>query len=300
MAKKDKSTNGGGAALALPTHDELSELGEDFVFEVDGLDEIGAEEVKLAAKVFNMKGTDANGDPIPPNVFFDTVTEKTQKELHCALLHIHKTNLWSVFNNDKDETERLCRSFDRITGVMQKTVGDLVEGQERPCKGCPQAKWETDDDGKRVRRCSVVYNIVGLEHETGMPFLLRFRRTAEPVIKSYLQKHHIGRRIIKGQAKDYPLFVFDCTVSLRMAEGKGKYALPVLQRGDVLPKERIHLMHEHAKSAKELLEQSLERIEDQAVSREGSGDAPADASFNPSDFTDGEGEDFTAEGDSAA
>jgi len=283
-----KDDNGSSAALALPTNDELAGLGEDFEFEVDGLDEIGSEEIKLAAKVFNFKGTDEDGEPVPPNAFFDTIAERAQKEIHCALLHIHKSNLWSEFNNDENRTEVRCRSMDRVTGEME-------DGSTRSCNGCPHAKWTANDEGKRGRDCSTVYNVVGIEFETSLPFVIRFKKTSEGVIKLYLQKHHLGRRIVKGVAKDYPLFVFECRITLDAKTHKN-YALPVLQKVAVLPKERIHQMHEAAKSAAEMLAESLQRLEDQVVSREtGDGNGGGDASFDPGDFTKDEGEDFVEE-----
>src|SRR5689334_19962919 len=72
---KSEGLNGGassGAALAnvapnalsLVQADELAGVFEDgdASFDVDGLNEVDASDVKLAALVFNFKGVDANGD----------------------------------------------------------------------------------------------------------------------------------------------------------------------------------------------------------------------------------------------
>jgi hypothetical protein len=222
-------------AAALSTeHAQLAAVLNDTPIEDDGLSEIGAEDIKLPVKVFNFKGVDQAGDPIPPNVFYDTVTETTAKTLDVMLLNLHKTNEWTEFSNEKDRNEVRCRSFDQVTGEM-------ADGTKRPCKGCPDAKWTTvkADDGtdKRSRRCGPVYNMFAAELPTRQPCVFRFKRTALPVVQTYLNRHHIGRRTLGNRRVNWPLFVFKCRVALKMSDNK-KYALPVLDNmGDLSPEE---------------------------------------------------------------
>ena len=265
--------------LALVQNDELANLG-DFDFGTDdGLEEIGAEDIKLPLKVFNMKGMDAAGDPIPPNVFFDTVEETTKKKLDLVLLTLHKTNLWSEFNNAENRTEIKCRSFDRVTGTM-------ADGTERPCQGCPDAQWRTEN-GKRSRRCGPVYNVFAVERDTKQPCVIRFKRTSLPVIQSHLNKHHIGRRIVNGKRANYPLFAFQVTASLRMSDD-GKYAIPVLERGAVLAKEEIENAAESARFVRETLLPELVKLEEKEAATAAT-DAPsasAGTAYKAEDFND--------------
>lgn len=267
-----------GSALTAATHDELAALG-DVEFDNDGLGEIDSTDIRIAAKVFNFKGVDAKGRKIPEDAFYDTVDETVKEKLDAALLHLHKTNLYSVYDNNENRTHIVCRSFDRVTGTMDN-------GTVRRCEGCPDAEWRTED-GKRTRNCGPVYNLFAIDRDTQLPFVIRFKRTSLPVIKSYLQKHHIGRRVVKGKRDNYPLFCFRAELSCRMSDD-GKYALPVLTRGEVLSPDEIKSHAENAKFLREHMLGLLEKTEEQVAASE----APPDTSFDPDKFGGDEGKDF--------
>ena len=267
-----------GTELAEVTHDELSALGDFDFGATDGLEELEPEDVKLAVKVFNMRGVDKEtGDPIQKNTFFDTIEESTKKRLDLILLTIHKTNEWREFDSEKDESVIHCRSFDRVTGIM-------ADGTERPCKGCPDAKWTTDDKGKRTRRCGPVYNTFAIDRDTRQPCVIRFKRTSLKPLQSYLNKHHIGRRVVKGQRMNYPLFSFRCEASLQMSEN-GMYAIPVLEKREVLSRDELQTALESTKYVREALIPELEKVVEKDTDDAGVS-ASDDASFSPDDFSD--------------
>ena len=305
MAKKDTATeqqqtglamaggNGNGgtslataqaqpASLALASRDELADVLGDAELPTDGLEELGAEDIKIGLKVFNFKGTTPAGDPIPPNVFFDTIEETTKKELDLALLTYTKGNEWREFDQATQQNVVHCRSFDRETGTMS-------DGTERYCEGCPDAKWQTDPStGKRSRRCGPVYNAVAVERDVGTPCIIRFRRTSLPVFQSYLNKHFIGRRIVAGKPANYPLFAFATKATLKMEKsGAASYAVPVLERGAVLSRAEIEQHAESSRGYREtvlpLLRKIVERDDKKDASAEG------DSSFDTSSFEDNKG-----------
>lgn len=282
MSKKQQGMSaappeGTAIAPASATHDELAVLG-DMQFDNDGLDEIDNTDIRIAAKVFNFKGVDAKGRKIPEDAFYDTVDETVKEKLDAAFLHLHKSNLYSVYDNSESRTRIVCRSYDRKTGTMD-------DGTERKCEGCPDAVWRTED-GKRTRNCGPVYNMFGVDRETQLPFVIRFKRTSLPVIKSYLQKHHIGRRIVKGKRDNYPLFCFRAELSCKMSDDN-KYALPVLTRGEVLGPDEIKSHAENAKFLRENMFGLLEKTEEQVAASE----AP-DTTFDPDKFGGETGNDF--------
>jgi hypothetical protein len=283
MSKKNQATlstapsDATALAPASNTHDELAALG-DVQFDNDGLDEIDSTDIRIAAKVFNFKGVDAKGRKIPEDAFYDTVDETVKEQIDAAFLHLHKTNLYSVYDNDEGRTRIVCRSFDRETGTME-------DGLQRPCEGCPDAEWRTEN-GKRTRNCGPVYNMFAVDRETQLPFVVRFKRTSLPVIKSYLQKHHIGRRIVKGKRENYPLYCFQADLSCKMSDD-GKYALPVLTRGAPLQLDEIKAHAENAKFLRENMFGILEKTEEVVAASE----AP-DTSFDPEKFGGEQGKDF--------
>jgi hypothetical protein len=225
--------NARGAAEALapvstPTTSGADELaGLDMPTDADdGLGEASGEDLKIATKLLNMKGVGADGRKIPEDEFYDTIDQNTVRELDAVFLYLHKTNLYSVYDNAEGRTKTVCRSFDRVTGTMD-------DGTERPCKGCPDDQWYTED-GKRRKNCGPVYNVAALDRSTRMPFWFRFKRTSLPVFKQHLQRHHLGRRVVNGKRENYPLYAFQVTLRAKMSDD-GKYALPLIERGNVLP-----------------------------------------------------------------
>ena len=35
-----------------------------------------------------------------------------------VFIYLHKTNAWTLFDNAENRTKTICRSFDRVTGIM--------------------------------------------------------------------------------------------------------------------------------------------------------------------------------------
>jgi len=275
-------------ALAPAPTDELA--GYDLPADADdGLDEISGEDLKMATRLLNMKGTGPDGRKIPEDEFYDTIDENTTREVDAVFLYLHKSNLYSYFDNEKSSTEIVCRSFDRITGTMEKT------GVERPCKGCPDDQWYTDN-GKRRKNCGAVYSTACLDRTTRMPFWFRFKRTSLPVFKQYMQRHHLGRRPMGSKRANYPLYAFHVRLSAKMSEN-GKYALPVLTRGDVLAPEEMRECLDACSTIKANLKPLLAQA-DAAAASSGEGGGESDGGgggatdFNYGANDPGVGKDF--------
>ncbi len=243
----------------------LAELSEYFDgVDVDGMGDVGGEDIALAAKVFNMGGLDKNGNARQRNVFFDTITETEQTTIECVLLLTRKSHRWDEYNNAEEKTEVHCASDDRVTGTMRLPVER--DGDQRTCKKCPDRGWFKDPEGKPTKRCGEVHTVVGVEHATGRPFLIRFKKTGLKPFRSYLMQHHYSARKAvnakTGQAGrgHIPLFAYECTVALEM-HSSGNYALPVLRRGSMLSKDRMDEMHESARGYLEIIGEVLAHAE---------------------------------------
>lgn len=306
MGKKAETTqqtftaaaDSGSSALATASHDELAGLGlDEAVAGNDGLAQVDADDIKIPVYVLNMKGKGTDGRSLQPDEYYNTIDERSKRTVNAAFLHLHKSNLYSKWNQAEKRTEIVCRSFDRVTGTW------LADGHERPCEGCPDAQWQRNAEGKRVRNCSPVYNMFAVDRDDGMPFVVRYKRTSLPVIKSYLQKHHIGRRIAKVKDErtgavqsvrcNYPLQVFAVTMTAQMSDGKGEaYAIPIITRGDVLPADEIRQLTENAVTLRESVLPILLHADRTATEREGDDSGAGDISFDPEKFTADDGKDF--------
>jgi hypothetical protein len=276
-------------ALALPTNDELAALG-DMDFGDDGLGPLDRDDLKLAAYVLNMAGTSKDGRAIPKDEFYNTVDERSKHKVNAVFLHRHKSNLYSRWIESENRTEIVCRSFDRVTGTLQESQ------RTRPCKGCPDAEWHevTDGDGKtkRKKNCSEVYNIFAVDTDESLGFVVRFKRTSLPVIRSYLAKHHIGRRLVKGERSNYPLHVFAVEMTGKMT---GTFAVPVINRGRVLSGDEITIYKQRAQEVRDHVVPILMHVESQAARAEGRDDEGGGGGNGGSDqYAEGAGQDFVA------
>jgi len=220
---------------------ELAVAGEQALagldMETDGLDEVGAEEVKIPSMVWNMAGQ-------KPDQFFNTVTEEMKPSINAVLLYLHKTNEWREYT-EGEGTKTLCRSQNRTDGVAH-------DGVLRTCAGCPESQWRMDETtGRKRQLCSIVYNITGFDLDEGSPFIIRHRKTAVPPLVAYLNKYHLNRRPMEGRMGNWPLFMWAAKIELVLASNK-KYAVPGLSQGERFPADKLQEYAEMAKYLKDI------------------------------------------------
>lgn len=275
MAKSSAATKEtASTALAVAATDELAEILGDVALEHDGLEELASEDIKIAVKVANFNGVDAAGDPIPKNVFYDTLDETTSKEIEASLLTYHKTAEWREFDNAASKTVVHCRSLDRVTGEM-------ANGTRRACATCPDKEWVTGPDGKRTKRCGTTYNLIGVERLTQKPFIYRARKTAVEPLVAYLNRYFIGRRPTKAGLANYPLFAFQTRLTLKMETKGGKsYAVPVFERGGIQTRDEILACEQNAKFYREQMIPVLAAAEKHDVDASDTEGGAPDTSFD--------------------
>lgn len=280
MAKAKKTelaTTEDAHEIELAERAALAELSDFFdTVEVTGMEDVGGDDIKIASKIWNMGGVDKNKQAYPKNVFFDTLTEKVQDEIDAILLSMTKTFKYDEFDNALDKTIVHCESKDMITGTESN-------GNKRPCEGCPDTGWFNDSEGKPFRKCGEVQTVVGIERITQRPFITRFKKTGLRPWRNYLMAHHYGARVGKDGRADIPLFAFDCRLSLAMHES-GKYALPVLERGEsFLPEAELRAAYQAALQYKSMMEDVM-KVADKSEAKHSS-KSGAD-NMNADDFGD--------------
>lgn len=259
------------AALA-----ELSGFFDDVT--INGMEEVGNDDLKIPSKIWNMKGLDEQGKKIPQDTFYDTITEEIQDTVKCVLLLTQKSNRYDYFDNDKDETVLVCSSSDMKTGTMRE------DGGVRPCEDCPDSGWFKDENGKPKRKCGPVHTVVAIEKHNQRPFIVRFKKTGLKPFRNHLQKHHWGARVdAEGNRKHIPMFAYECVLSLENHES-GKYALPVLNCGNILSREAIMKMAQSAKDYREMMQELMKHA-----------DATDERHNNSGEASGGKGNNFTSD-----
>ena len=285
LALADAPSQVSSAALVVPEGDALAFL-DQVEIEDDGLGQVSPEDIKLAVKVFNSKTVLPNGDPVPDNQFFDTVTEQISRELHLVWIKDHQTNEWRTYDDAAGRSVVHCSSPDRITGTM-------ADGAKRPCAGCPDAQWG-NVDGKRTRNCGPVHNMFAVETDTMQPCVVRFRRTSLTPIQTYLSRYHYARRSVVDKLTkqikrvNVPLFAFTCKVTLKMSDDK-KYAIPVIERGSILDASAIQFGQDQLRYVNAVL---LARLPKVIEADQSADESTLDTSFDTSKMSGGHGQDF--------
>lgn len=298
-AAPPSNDNGGGGSTALAkpvTGDLLGELAlEGDVLDDDGLREVDRSDRKLTILMINFGGMGGDGRAVPKDSFYNTVTEQTKDEVFAVFVSLHKTRVWSTFDEGLNKTVVHCRSFDQVQGT-------LANGDLRPCEGCPDWKWYEQADPKtgklrKMRNCAPVYNVASVDKSTQEPFLIRFKKTALPPFKNHLQKFHLDRRPLGGgRMGNYPLYAFGARLTAKMASSTAKHAVPVIEHTGVLSREEIVQYAETAKALAGEIRAMIERA-DTVEAGGGADDTTFDTDAMggaPSGFVDATGDDFVA------
>lgn len=235
------------------------EFGEDALTE--GAGDVDPEDIQLASLTWNKKGTDPSGNPIAANLYFHTVDETLQRTVRAAFLYQRKENRWAFWDSADDRMRTVCTSHDRVTGTLRMDQPNIgKEGLQRPCAGCPEKRWHTKPDGKREQLCADEYRVIALDLDTQQPFAIRYKKAAGKVFRTHLQRHHLNKMMRGGRPSHVPLFAYEVELSLTMDVG-GKYANPVIKRGEVLH-EQLQELHVAARSAREYAERALDALGD--------------------------------------
>jgi hypothetical protein len=265
------------AALALaPAVDNealeaLRAAGIDIEEDTSG-SELVPSDFKTAVKLFNLKSKAPNGQQRRQDRFYDSITNEEQESLEFAILGLHKSNLYGVYDNGEGRTNRVCSSFDQVNGTWAE------DGHQRKCEGCPDKRATKQPDGKVRSNCTECDDLFCVELDTSRVFMLRGKRTSRPPIMNYLHQHHFGKG---GGRSNIPLYAYRVLATLDM-DASGNFANLILERGPLFTPNDLKVLAESAKGIRETLADRMAEAEAQTAAHEGNdGDGGGDAaSFN--------------------
>ncbi|HLD02479.1 MAG TPA: hypothetical protein VJC07_02150 [Candidatus Nanoarchaeia archaeon] len=232
----------------------------------ESLAEILPEDRLIAHECFNVKLKDKEGNWIPANCFFNTVTEEVSEEIDAVLLFLKKSRRYVTWDEEAGST-LMCFSLDLTTGNWQEDPFDT-----RVCETCPLQKWGNGRNGTPPP-CKVVWNFVGINLKTRDPFVISAKSTSLKPMKQFVNQYFIGK--MKG--KNLPLFCY--AVKLRLTQPIGTYAVLQPEIGHVFGKEDIEVWHQLAQELwnsqrVDLMQIPPEEIEVQKVSESQGEDLP--------------------------
>lgn len=261
---KAKATSEETTALATTTGaggSELSQILDELGGIDDGLGETDKSDIKIARLRINYN-KQVNGEEVLKSAIVNTVTEEVSKTKRLVFLHLHKSRRWATYDESTSKSDVHCSSPDGKTGT-------LANGTKRPCENCPDFKWRTDENGKRIKLCDEASNVLAIDRSADpeAPVLLAFQRTGLPVWKQHLNRHHLGKLRKPGGVGNVPLCAVGVVFSAKQVPGKA-YALPVIQLdgAGTLSAEEIRRYSESASYWREHILPELEKQGDDEAS----------------------------------
>lgn len=235
--------------------------------------ELVASDFKTAVKLFNLKSKGPDGKQRRQDRFYDSITGEEQEVLEFAILRLHKSNLYGVFDSGEGRTNRVCSSFDQVNGIWAE------DGHTRRCDGCPDKRATKQPDGKVRSNCTEVDDLFCVELANSRVFMLRGKRMNRPPIMNYLHQHHFGKA---GRGLNIPMYAYRVTARLEM-DASGNFAVLVLEKGAMFSSNDLKLLHESSLAIGETLAERMAEADAQTAAHEGTdgsgeGGAP-DTSF---------------------
>jgi hypothetical protein len=233
--------------------------------------ELVPSDFKTAVKLFNLKSKAPNGQQRRQDRFYDSITGEEQETIEFAILGLHKSNLYGVYDNGEGRTNKVCSSFDQVTGIWAE------DGHQRKCEGCPDRRAIKQPDGKVRSNCTECDDLFCVELSNSRVFMLRGKRTSRPPIMNYLHQHHFGKA---GGRANIPLYAYRVTASLEM-DATGNFANLTLEKGALFTPNDLKVLHESSIAIRETLADRMAEAEAQTAQHEESAESgAADTSFN--------------------
>ena len=228
---------------------------------------------KTAVKLFNLKSKGQDGRQRRQDRFYDSITGEEQEVVEFAILGLHKSNLYGIYDNGEGRTNRVCSSYDQVVGTWAE------DGHQRKCEGCPDKRAVKQADGKVRSNCTECDDLFCVELASSRVFMLRGKRTSRPPIMNYLNQHHYGKG---GRGSNIPLYAYRVTATLEM-DATGNFANLILEKGALFSSNDLKVLAESSKGIRETLAERLAEAEAQTAAHEGNdadGGGSAETNFN--------------------
>jgi len=167
---------------AMPGGEEMANL--------EGMDMLG-----LTIPIFKVeykRSPQTRDDKSLKEGLFTSSLGGQKEKLRCVLLRVRPSRVyWPDFDPSEENPVPICKSNDARTPAK-----DIEEPMAPSCMGCPYSLW--NDKAKTPRekkpKCALVWNLLCLDMETGIPFVIAAKRTSIKPFRNYLTRFRLTRR----------------------------------------------------------------------------------------------------------
>jgi len=119
-------------------------------------------------------------DPSIKEGWFTSSLGEQKETLRCVILRGRASRVyWPPYNPNEENPTPICKSNDAI-----RPSPDVENPLSKECAVCPYAQWQ---EGKKPE-CALVYNLLCLDLDTGIPFVISAKRTSLKPLRNYLTR----------------------------------------------------------------------------------------------------------------
>ena len=170
----------------LTTKKSLLPAGKSNINNLEGIDELGYT-IPIMKIEYKRSPNTRDDDTLKEGLF--TSSLGGQKGLiHCVILRGRPSRVYwpEKFDPTEENPVPICKSNDGINHSK-----DIENPKNSKCKTCPYTQWGKDNEKPK---CARVYNLLCLDMETGIPFIISAKRTSLKPLRGYLTKFYFSQK----------------------------------------------------------------------------------------------------------
>jgi len=146
-----------------------SERGRDNMENFEGLDLLGY--TLPVYRIEYKRNPKTRNDPSIKEGWFTSSLGEQKEVLRCVILRGRPSRVyWPPYNPNEENPTPICK--------------DVENPLSKECAVCPYAQWQ---EGKKPE-CALVYNLLCLDLDSGIPFVISAKRTSLKPLRNYLTR----------------------------------------------------------------------------------------------------------------
>ena len=201
-----------------------SERGRDNMENFEGLDLLGY--TLPVYRIEYKRNPKTRNDPSIKEGWFTSSLGEQKEVLRCVILRGRASRVYWPPYNPNEEPTPICKSNDAI-----RPAPDIPNPLSKECATCPYAQW--GEKGERPE-CALVYNLLCLDLDTGIPFIISAKRTSLKPLRNYLTRFRF---------RMMPTYAVETIIKAKKID---TYYVLDFTEGEVLRKQDIEIVAKYA------------------------------------------------------
>lgn len=195
---------------------------------LEGLDKLGY--TLPIMKIEYKRSPQTRDDDTLKEGYFTSSLGGQKEKIRCVILRGRPSRVYwpEKFDPTEENPTPICKSNDAIAPSP-----DVERPKSKECATCPYAQW---GENKEKPKCALVYNLLCLDMETGIPFVISAKRTSLKPLRAYLTKFMFSQK---------PTYSVETIISTKKL---ANYYILQFSEGEDLRKEDIEIASKYAEN----------------------------------------------------